>query len=91
MLHRTNELLNAAEIGKLRLRREGPFRITAPADPHTYVRAVPMRFKCSRTVNVECLRSPNRTTIVRITAIYALGPVTDQGQEGKYEMKQLLI
>ena len=44
---RTAELLDAAEIGKLRPRWEGPFRVKALAGPNTYTLALPKRFKCS--------------------------------------------
>jgi hypothetical protein len=56
VLLRTKELLDAAEIGKLRPRWEGPFRVTALAGPNTYTLALPKRFKCSPTVNVERLK-----------------------------------
>ena len=38
---RTAELLDAADIGKLRPRWEGPFRVTALAGPNTYMLALP--------------------------------------------------
>ena len=41
------ELLDAAEIGKLRPRWEGPFRVKALAGPNTYTLALPKRFRCS--------------------------------------------
>ncbi len=55
VLLRTAELLDAAEIGKLRQRWEGPFRVIALAGPNTYTLALPRSFRvrCSPTVNVE--------------------------------------
>ena len=53
---RTAELLDAAEIGKLRPRWDGPFRVTALAGPNTYTLALPKRFKCSPTLNVDRLK-----------------------------------
>ncbi len=47
VLLRTRELLDAAEIGKLRPRWEGPFRVNALAGPSTYTLALPGRFKCT--------------------------------------------
>ena len=44
---RTAELLDAADIGKLRPRWEGPFQVTALAGPNTYTLALPPRFRCS--------------------------------------------
>jgi hypothetical protein len=58
VLLRTAELLDAAEIGKLRPRWEGPFRVIALAGPNTYTLpvALPRSFLCSQTVNVERLK-----------------------------------
>jgi hypothetical protein len=49
----TKELLDAAEVGKLCPRCEGPFNVAAPAGPNTYTLTLPRRLKCSPTVNVE--------------------------------------
>ena len=51
---RTKELLDAAEIGKLRPRWEGPFPVVALAGPNTYTLALPKRFQCSPTVHGQC-------------------------------------
>ena len=53
---RTQELLDAAEIGKLRPRWEGPFPVAAIAGPNTYTLTLPSRFRCSPTVNVDRLK-----------------------------------
>ena len=53
---RTKELLDAAEVGKLRPRWEGPFRVSALAGPNTYTLTLPRHFKCSPTVNVDRLK-----------------------------------
>ncbi len=56
VLLRTKELLDAAEVGKLRPRWEGPFRLAALAGPNAYTLSLPQRFKCSPTVNVDRLK-----------------------------------
>ena len=53
---RAHELLDAAEVGKLRPRWEGPFPVAAIAGPNTYTLTLPRRFKCSPTVNVDRLK-----------------------------------
>ena len=83
---RTAELLDAAEIGKLRPRWDGPFRVTALAGPNTYTLALPKRFKCSPTVNVDRLKPYH----ARAGRSAPPGPVSDPGQEGEYEVEQLL-
>ena len=80
VLLRTKEVLDAAEIGKLRPRWEGPFRVAALAGPNAYTLALPKRFKCSPTVNVERLK-PYYGRDSRPTPP---GPVSDPGQEGEY-------
>ena len=86
VLLRTKELLDAAEVGKLRQRWEGPFRVAALAGPNAYTLSLPLRFKCSPTVNVDRLKpyhsQPDRTP--------PQGPVSDPGQEGEYVVEQLL-
>ena len=86
VLLRTKELLDAAEIGKLRPRWEGPFRVTALAGPNTYTLALPRRFRCSPTVNVERLKPYHP----RPDGPVPPGPVLDPGQEGEYVVEQLL-
>ena len=49
MLLTAAELLDATEIGKLRPRWHGPFRVTALAGLNTYTVALPKHFKCSPT------------------------------------------
>jgi hypothetical protein len=56
VLLRTKELLDAAEVGKLCPRWEGPFTVAALAGPNTYTLTLPRRFKCSPTVNVDRLK-----------------------------------
>jgi hypothetical protein len=53
----TKELLDAADIGKLRLRWDGPFTVTAYPSPNAYMFALPPRMRCSPTVNVDRLRA----------------------------------
>ena len=70
MLHRIMELLDAADIGKLRPRWEGPIKVTAAPSPNAYTLALPtlaaMCWSPTRTVNVDSpslrgrLRHPGR-------------------------------
>ena len=52
-LLRTKERLDAAGIGKLRPRRDGPFTVTACPSPDPYTRALPRRMRCSPAANVD--------------------------------------
>ena len=83
---RTQELLDAAEIGKLRPRWEGPFPVAAIAGPDTYTLTLPRRFKCSPTVNVDRLKPFHPRTGRPAPP----GPVSDPGQEGEHVVEQLL-
>ena len=83
---RTKELLDAAEVGKLRPRWEGPFPVAAVAGPNTYTLTLPARFKCSPTVNVDRLKP----YFLRTGRPPSPGPVTDPGQAGEYLVEQLL-
>ena len=56
MMLRTKELLDAAEVGKLRPQWEGPFPVAAVAGPKTCTLTLPARFKGSPTVNVDRLK-----------------------------------
>ena len=53
MLLRTKELLDAAEIGKLRPRWDGPLTATACPSPIAYTLASQRKMRCSPTVNVD--------------------------------------
>ena len=86
VLLRTKELLDAAEIGKLRPRWDGPFTVTACPSPNAYTLALPRKMRCSPTVNVDRLKPFHS----RAGAAPAPGPVSDAGQEGEYEVKLLL-
>ena len=86
VLLRTKELLDAAEIGKLRPRWEGPFRVTAVAGPNAYTLALPRRFRCSPAVNVDRLKPYH----ARDDRSAPPGPVSNPGQEGEYVVEQLL-
>jgi hypothetical protein len=46
VLLRTKELLDAADIGKLRPRWDGPFTVTACPSPNPYTLALPRRMLC---------------------------------------------
>ena len=56
VLLRTKELLDAADIGKLRPRWDGPFAVTACPSPNAYKLALPRKMRCSPTVNVDRLK-----------------------------------
>ena len=53
---RSKELLDATEIGKLRDRWEGPFKVIKEAAPNAYLLKVAKRFWFDPTVNVDSLR-----------------------------------
>ncbi len=83
-LLRTRELLDAAEIEKLRPRWEGPVRVSALAGPNTYdTLALPGRFKCSPTVYGERLK-PYYTRVDRPAPV---DPVSHPGQKEEYEVE----
>jgi hypothetical protein len=86
VLLRTKELLDAADIGKLRPRWEGPFTVTACPNPNTYTLALPWKMRCSPTVNVDRLKPFH----ARADDPPAPGPVFDLGQEGEHEVELLL-
>ena len=83
VLLRTKELLDAAEIGKLRPRWDGPFTVTACPSPNAYTLALPRKMRCSPTVNVDRLKPFHS----RAGAAPAPGPVSDAGQEGEHEVE----
>ncbi len=56
VLLRTKELLDAADIGKLRPRWDSPFAVTACPGPNAYTLALQHRMRCSPTVNVDRLK-----------------------------------
>ena len=58
VLLRTRELLDVADIGKLRPRWDGPFTVIAFPSPNAYTLALPPRMSCSPTVNVDRLKPP---------------------------------
>ena len=86
VLLRTKELLDAADIGKLRPRWDGPFSVTACPGPNAYTLSLPSRMLCSPTVNVDRLKP----FFERAGEAPAPGPVSDAGQEGEHEVELLL-
>ena len=86
VLLRTKELLDAADIGKLRPRWDGPFSVTACPGPNAYTLSLPSRMQCSPTVNVDRLKP----FFERAGVAPAPGPVSDVGQEGEHEVELLL-
>jgi hypothetical protein len=86
VLLRTKELLDSADIGKLRPLWDGPVTVTACPRPNAYTLALPRRMRCSPTVNVDRLKP----FFERLGTAPAPGPVFDAGQEGKREVELLL-
>ena len=86
VLLRTQELLDAADIGKLRPRWDGPFTVKACPSPNAYTLELPRRMLCSSTVNVDRLKPFHE----RVDAPPEPGPVLDPGQEGEHEVELLL-
>ena len=83
MLLMTKELLDAADIGKLRPRWDGPFTVTACPSPNAHTLALSRKMRCSPTVNVDRLKLFHS----RAGAAPAPGPVSDAGQEGEHEVE----
>ena len=75
------ELLDAADIGKLRPPWNGPYIATTCPSPNAYTPALPHKTRCSPTVNVDRLKPSSRGPP---------GPESDAGQEGEHEMELLL-
>ena len=86
VLLRTNELLDSADMGKLRPRWEsdGPFSMTAC--PNAYTLSLPRKLRCSAKVNVDRLKP----FFVRAGMPPAPDPASDAGQEGEHEAELLL-
>ena len=57
VLLRTNELLDAADIGKLLPRWDGPFTVLACPSPNAYTLVLPRPMHCGPTVLVDRLES----------------------------------
>ena len=81
MLLRTKELLDAADIGKLRPRWDGPFTVTACPSPNAYTLALPRKTRCSPTVDVDRLKP----YFARADEPPPPGPVSDAGQEDEHD------
>ena len=86
VLLRTKELLDDADIGKLRPRWDGPFTVTACPSPNAYTLALPRKMRCSPTVNVDRLKP----FFARAGASPPPGPVSDAGRAGEHEVELLL-
>ena len=89
VLLRTKELLDAADIGKLRprwRRWDGPVTVTACPSPSAYTLSLPSKMRCSPAVNVDRLKP----FFARTGAPPPRGAVSDAGQEGEHEVELLL-
>ena len=82
---RSKELLDAAEIGKLRDRWEGPFKVIKEANPNAYLLKVAKRFRFDPTVNVDRLRP----YVVRAGAPTQPGPIPGAAHD-VYEAEAVL-
>jgi hypothetical protein len=71
------ELLDAADIGKLRPRRDGPFAVITWPSPNAYTLALQREIRCSPTVNFDLLRP----YFERAGAEPGPGPESGAGQE----------
>ena len=76
MLLQTQELLDAADIGKLSPWWDGPFTGTACPSPNAYTLALPRRMLCSPKDNVDQLKPFHE----QADAPQAPGPASDPGQ-----------
>ncbi len=56
VLLRTKELLDAADIGKLRSRWDCPVTVTACQSSNAHTYSLPRKMCCSPTVNVDLLK-----------------------------------
>ena len=85
VLVRSKELLDAADIGKLRDRWEGPFKVIKEAAPNAYLLKVAKRFRFDPTVNVDRLRP----YVVRAGAPAQPGPIPGAAHD-VYEAEAVL-
>jgi hypothetical protein len=85
-LLRTKELLDVADIGKLRPRWDGPFTVTARPSPNAYTLALPRRIRCSSTINVDRLKP----YFARAADLPPPGPSNDAGRDGEHKVELLL-
>ena len=81
MLPWTKELLDTADIGRLRPRWDGPFTVIACPSRNACTLALPREMRCSPTIIVDRLKP----FFERVGAPPAPGPVSDPGQEGEHE------
>ena len=89
VLHRIMELLDAADIGKLRPRWEGPIKVTAAPSPNAYTLALPRPLpRCAGTVEPDS--DGQRRQPFFAWASPAPGPMSDAMQEDELEVKLLL-
>ena len=74
----TRQLTELAQVGKLRLRWEGPFEVIDSPGPNTYTLRLPHRMRISPVINVDRLK--------RFRPRGARGPVVDAAGEAEVEI-----
>ncbi len=83
VLLRTKELLDAVDIGKLLLRWEGPFTITACPSPNAYTLALQRKMRCRLSVQPDGERGPDQNPSTRGPTTPRSGSCVGPGAGGR--------